>query len=267
MPFFQVPSSGNDSAEMVKMQNPLFQRALKDDPHFETQVKALELMLKVRDRVVDRTAAVSGATSAKCGLESKNELFMVFAGDGSGADGRPNSAGLSEGTKKSEFRSVSSVHATADELNGNIGLPDGPVSAFSKKSADAVLETTAGVRGSAADATAGATAGVRGFAADATAGVAAGFKKLVDPVSRCAADATAGESKRIISLRQRYESDFPSLNSSGCLGADACASLPAVPGVSARGCSVSSFSAVSVRTRRLIRCGFSAQRATTLKGL
>ena len=24
MPFFQVPSSGNDSAEMVKLQNPLF---------------------------------------------------------------------------------------------------------------------------------------------------------------------------------------------------------------------------------------------------
>ena len=52
-------------------------------------------------------------------------------------------------------------------------------------------------------------------------------------------------SKRIISLRQRYESDFPSLNSSGCLSVDACASLPAVPGVSARGCPVSSFSAVS----------------------
>ena len=27
MPSFQVPSSGNDSAEMVKLQNPLFQRA------------------------------------------------------------------------------------------------------------------------------------------------------------------------------------------------------------------------------------------------
>ena len=26
MPFFQVPSSGNDSAEMAKLQNPLFQR-------------------------------------------------------------------------------------------------------------------------------------------------------------------------------------------------------------------------------------------------
>ena len=71
MPFFQVPSSGNDSAEMVKLQNPLFQRAFKKDPHFETQVKALELMLKVRDRVADRTsAAVSGASSGECGLES-----------------------------------------------------------------------------------------------------------------------------------------------------------------------------------------------------
>ena len=107
------------------------------------------------------------------------------------------------------------------------------------------------MRRSAADATAGVAAGfkkvadpVSRCAADATGG-AAGFKKLADPVSRCAADATVGESKRIISLRQRYESDFPPLNSSGCLSVDACASLPAVPGVSARGCSVSSFSAVS----------------------
>ena len=76
-------------------------------------------------------------------------------------------------------------------------MPDGPVSAFSKKSSDAVMETTAGVRGSAADATAGVTAGFKKLAdpvsrcaADATAGVAAGFKKLADPVSRSAADAT-----------------------------------------------------------------------------
>ena len=150
MPFFQVPSSGNDSAEMVKLQNPLFQRALKNDPHFETQVKALELMLKVRDRVADRTsAAVSGATSGKCGLESKTELLKVFAGDGSGADGRPNSstvasAGLPEGIEKSEFRAVSSAHETAGEWKGNIGLPEGPVSDFSKKLADAVMGTTAG---------------------------------------------------------------------------------------------------------------------------
>ena len=32
MPFFQVPSSGNDSAEIAKLQNPLFQRTLKEDP-------------------------------------------------------------------------------------------------------------------------------------------------------------------------------------------------------------------------------------------
>ena len=83
MPFFQVPSSGNDSAEMVKLQNPLFQRALKDDPHFETQVKALERMLKVRERVVGRREAVSGATSGKC-----------VAGGVSGVDGRDNFAGL-----------------------------------------------------------------------------------------------------------------------------------------------------------------------------
>ena len=64
-------------------------------------------------------------------------------------------------------------------------------------------------------------------------------------VAGATAGATPGESQRIIGLRERYESDFPSLNSSGCFSVDACASLPAVPGVSARVCPVSSFSAVS----------------------
>ena len=64
-------------------------------------------------------------------------------------------------------------------------------------------------------------------------------------VAGATAGATAGERQRIIGLRERYECDFPSLNSSGCLSVDACASLPAVPGASARVCPVSSFSAVS----------------------
>ena len=45
--------------------------------------------------------------------------------------------------------------------------------------------------------------------------------------------ATAGESQRIIGLRERYESDFPSLNSSGCVGVDACARASALPAASA----------------------------------
>ena len=45
--------------------------------------------------------------------------------------------------------------------------------------------------------------------------------------------ATAGESQRIIGFRERYESDFPSLNSSGCFGVDACARAPALPAASA----------------------------------
>ena len=87
-----------------------------------TQVKALELMLRVRDRVADRTSAavtefcvsegvddvrlVSGAAAGECGLESKSELLKVPVGGvgfgddsacagellGSGADGRPNSS-------------------------------------------------------------------------------------------------------------------------------------------------------------------------------
>ena len=45
--------------------------------------------------------------------------------------------------------------------------------------------------------------------------------------------ATAGESQRIIGLRERYESDFPSLHSSGCVGVDACSRVPALPAASA----------------------------------
>ena len=61
-------------------------------------------------------------------------------------------------------------------------------------------------------------------------------------VASATAGATVGESQRIIGLR---ESQFPSLNSSGCLSVHACASLPAAPGVSARVCPVTSSSAVS----------------------
>ena len=99
------------------------------------------------------------------------------------------------------FFLLASLHATAGELKGTIGLLEGSESDFPKNRAEPVMGTTAG--------------------------------------------ATAGESQRTIGLRERYESDFPSLRSSGCLSVNACASLPAVPGVSARVCRVSSFSAVS----------------------
>ena len=102
MPFFQVPSSGNDAVENAKLQNPLFQRTLKEDPTFETQVKALERMLKVRERVVESDAAVSAVPSGKCdgGLDSETDLLKVSSGPGrrvSGADGRPNSSLRSAG--------------------------------------------------------------------------------------------------------------------------------------------------------------------------
>ena len=61
-------------------------------------------------------------------------------------------------------------------------------------------------------------------------------------VASATAGVAAGESQRIIGLR---ESQLPSLNSSGWLSVHACASLPAVPGVSARVCPVTSSSALS----------------------
>ena len=82
MLFFQVPSSGNDSVENAKLQNPLFQWTLKEDPTFATQVKALERMLKVRERVVESNAAVSAVPSGECdgGLDSVTNLLKVFSG-------------------------------------------------------------------------------------------------------------------------------------------------------------------------------------------
>ena len=74
---FQVPSSSvvdvfpgaNDSAEMFKLQNPLFQQALKEDPHFATQVKSLELMLRVHDRVASEFAGETDIVDAALLLE------------------------------------------------------------------------------------------------------------------------------------------------------------------------------------------------------
>ena len=68
-----------------------------------------------------------------------------------------------------------------------------------------------------------------GRTAVSTAVVVAGSTNLDDGESRRAADVTAavaadrpsvltaGDRERTISLRQRYDSDFPSLNSSGCV--------------------------------------------------
>ena len=60
-----------------------------------------------------------------------------------------------------------------------------------------------------------------------------------------AAHATAGESEEILGLHVSPSSLHNSSNSRGCVAAVACARLPAVPGVSARVCPVSSSSAVS----------------------
>ena len=49
----------------------------------------------------------------------------------------------------------------------------------------------------------------------------------------CSAHATAGESDGTIGFSRLSELEFPSLNSSGCVAAVACARLPAVPGLSA----------------------------------
>ena len=56
---------------------------------------------------------------------------------------------------------------------------------------------------------------------------------VLRPLLRHLRAGTAGGSDRIIGLRDRYESDFPSLNSSGCLSVAACARAPALLAASA----------------------------------
>ena len=68
--------------------------------------------------------------------------------------------------------------------------------------------------------------------------------RAVDP-GAAEKHATAGESEEILGLHVSPSSLHNSSNSRGCVAAVACARLPAVPGVSARVCHVSSSSAVS----------------------
>ena len=50
-------SGANDSAVPCNSQNSLLQLALEEDPHFANQVKSLELMLRVRERLQSSAAA------------------------------------------------------------------------------------------------------------------------------------------------------------------------------------------------------------------
>ena len=239
--------SGQALATKHKEQNVLFQSCLADDPLFAKQVRSLELMLRVRDRL-------SGSSSPGSPGVSRSNKFSSYDKVGSappperwtsGAEGNTafacgprggRSAGgnesFSEGTECVRgpiavgIKGVRSAHGVRDgvegtrtaldsagETKGIIGLPEGIDSDFSKNLADITASNS-------------------------------------DPVKGATAGATAGESQRIIGLRERYESDFPSLSSIGCLSVDACARLPAVPGVSARVCPVSSSAAVSAAVAR-----------------
>ena len=177
--------------------------------------------MKVRERVVGESdAAVSGVTSGERegGLESKTDLLKVPSGGvfsgrhGSGADGRPNSSIVAAGVPE---RINDGLHAVSEFGIVSSGQP--------------------------AHATAGELKG--------TIGLLEGPESVAEPVMGSTAGATAGERQRTIGLLERYESGFPPLSSSGCLSVNACGSLPAVPGVSARVCSVPSFSAAVANAR------------------
>ena len=202
-----VPGSSVSSPSCGSFpQSELVKQAFSD-PSFLKQVRGLEAMLRVRAR------------------------------SHSGSGFLPVSFGRAE-----------NAHSVAGASTGFIELLEDTESGASKTCAVVIAENDAAVR---------ATAGVSARAESAPVSVgeykrtteflkvAAGRSTELAVVNASAEacrdrPATAGESKRMIGLRERYVSDFPSLNSSGCLSVDACARLPAVPGLSASASSCAS---------------------------
>ena len=213
------------------MQNPLFQHASKEDLHFATQVKSLELMLRVRDRVADR----KGGSPSRC--EREGAVASVFETEFC----------VSEGID--DVRLVSG--ATAGEC-GIDGLLEESESGFSKILAESARSTAceSGIVGFLQESESDFLKNLAGSAVSRSA--AAGHRGALRR-SGLAAHATASESDRIIGMLEVTESDFPSLSYSvnSCLGlsTSACARASRVAaasaGAAARVCAVSSSSAVS----------------------
>ena len=130
---------------------------------------------------------------------------------------------------------------SAGETKGIIGMLEGIESDFSKNRADVDP-----VMGATAGATAGDVGCRNGNVDFVELPVSDVFGESADAaVPESATQVVAGDSEGIIGLHVSQTSFDNSSNLLGCVAAVACAGLPAVPGVSARVCSVSSSSAVS----------------------
>ena len=123
---------------------------------------------------------------------------------------------------KSDFSgnetALETAHASAGESKGIIELHEVKESVLLKSA----TTTTAGERGT------------HGLLEESESDFSKNLAECAaSPGRDRSAHATAGESDEIIGSSRLSELEFPSLNSSGCIAAVACARLPAVPGLSA----------------------------------
>ena len=227
--------SGEALAAKHKEQNVLFQSCLADDPNFAKQVRSLDLMLRVRDRLSG--SSLPGSPGDSCSNKFSNDDKVKSASlpdrGTSGAEGNSAVAWCPRGGRSAGcFESFSEDTECA---SGSI--------AVGVKGVPSALGVQGGFQGSRTVLdSSGEKKGITGM----PEGIESDFSK------NCAVDlgtaeklATAGESEEILGLHVSPSSLHNSSNSRGCVAAVACARLLAVPGVSARVCPVSSSSAVS----------------------
>ena len=221
---FQVPSSvvdgspgGNDSAEMFKLQNPLFQHALKEDLHFATQVKSLELLLQVRDRVGHR----KGGSPSRCKREVTAPSVSESEFDVTATTGKQKNGVVTGSVETDAVPALLECAAgpTAGESKGTTALLEFRKSDFSMMDGVAVAAATAG-----AFATAGESKQINALLEDLDSD-----RSMTD--GDVVALATAGESRNL-GLRPVTESHSRH-NSSWGVGVVTDARVSALPGVSA----------------------------------
>ena len=238
--------SGEALAIKHKEQNVLFQSCLADDPNFAKQVRSLELMLRVRDRLSG--SSFPGSPGDSCSNKFSNDDKVKSASlpdrGTSGAAGNSavaccprggRSAGCCEGFSEDTECASGSIAVGMKGVRSALGVQGG-------------LQGTRTVLDSAVD---------LGTAKLATAGHSAEFGERAagaDDPDAAVRTATAGDSERIIRLHEVSESDFPPLlrssqSPNSCPGSwsSACARSVArrVAAAPARVCPGSSSSAVS----------------------
>ena len=226
----------------------LFQAEMLNDPEFAKNVKGLEGMLRVRERLGESSRVCVPVPHSALHHGTRDARSVSSGGRGCASCPAENSIQF-QGTAFDDDMDTPSLDA------GCCGF------------ASCVVENTREFQGTAFDDgmdSPSLIAGRGGYASCAAENTRefqgtdwhddlvtlSSKKRAVVPgafggAAETAAHATAGQSEEIIGLHVSPSSLDNSSNSRGCVAAAACALLPAVPGVSARVCPVSSSSAVS----------------------